>query len=159
VLRSICPGLFLFAGLATAHAQSDALAGDLDAAARAEVALANAEYYYRAEMKNRKFVQATHYAAALPYFRRSLDYRQQAGAIDPALFAAITLASTLVELDRAEEALPHLEYAAGIAESIDSAAGRSRVRDIAAGRPCRSVAAILCRIRLHKLEFLRGNNM
>lgn len=184
---------------------ADRLAARLDDEARAEVSLAYAEYFYRAEMGDRRFEQATRYAEqaleafqpledfhgqadavhrlglirlqrrdldqakvlfeeslrldridgergllradyerhvafvyalreeyaeALPYFERSLAVREQMGAIDPAMFAAISLASRLVELDRAEDALPHLEYAAGIAESIDSKAGRSRVQAI-----------------------------
>lgn len=182
---------------------ADALVGPLDKRARAKVDLAYAEYYYRAEMADRDFEQATHYAdlaldefreledahgqadavhrfglinlqereldealgqfeeslrldrlagerpllradyerhagfvyalreqypAALPFFERSLDFRQQAGATDPAMFAAISLASVLVELERDEEAVPHLKYAEAIAEYIDSAAGRARVQ-------------------------------
>jgi len=185
--------------------EAEALVGALDEHAEARVNLAYAEYYYRAEMADRDFEQATHYAglaldgfreledahgqadavhrfglinlqereldealgqfeeslrldrlagerpllradyerhvgfvyalreeyvAALPFFKRSLDFRQEAGATDPAMFAAISLASVLVELERDEEAVPNLEYAAAIAKDIDSAAGRSRVRAI-----------------------------
>lgn len=179
-----------------------ALVGPLDELAEAEVNLAYAEYYYRAEMADREFDEAKRYAGlaleafqeledshgqadavhlfglislqqrdldkalglfeeslvldraaglrpllladyerhvgfvyalrgehdvALPFFERSLEVREQAGAIDPAMFAAISLASTLIELDRDEGAVPHLEYAADIADSIDSATGRARV--------------------------------
>lgn len=181
---------------------ADVLAEELDAHAQAQVDLAYAEYFYRADMAEREFTEASRYAEqalpvfvalddfhgqadavhrlglislqqrdldlakdlfeeslrldridgerlllradyerhvgfvfylrgepaeALPYLERSLDYRMQAGAADPAMFAAISLASTLVDLDRAEEALPHLDYAASVAEKINSAMGRSRI--------------------------------
>ena len=69
---------------------------------------------------------------ALPYFERSLEYRLKAGAIDASLFAAVSLASTLVELGRDAEALPHLEYALQIADQIDSPAGRRRAEAVLA---------------------------
>ena len=68
------------------------------------------------------------YAAALPFFERSLQYREQAGALDPAMFAAISLASVLIELDRDEEAVAQLVFAAEVAADIESATGRSRVQ-------------------------------
>jgi tetratricopeptide (TPR) repeat protein len=63
---------------------------------------------------------------AIPYFRRSLAFRRDAGAIDASLFAAGTLASALVELDRLDEARPVLQYALSVAEKIDSPVGRVR---------------------------------
>lgn len=184
---------------------AEALTSPLNKHARAQVDLAYAEYYYRAEMADRDFDKATRYAGvalaafqeledyhgqadavhrfglislqkreldealglfeqslhldrtagerpllradyerhvgyvhalreeyevALPFFKRSLDVRQQAGADDPAMFAAISLASVLVELDRDEEAVPHLEHAQATAAAIDSATGRARVQAI-----------------------------
>lgn len=184
---------------------ADSLADDLGAHVHALVDLAYAEYFYRAEMADRDFAQATYYAEqalqtmqtlddfhgqadavhrlglinlqtreldkaqtlfeeslrldridgerlllradyerhvgfvyylrgeyseALPFFERSLDYRLRAGATDPAMFAAISLASTLVDVGRAEQALPHLKYAAERAEEIDSETGRSRISAI-----------------------------
>jgi tetratricopeptide (TPR) repeat protein len=70
------------------------------------------------------------YAIAVPFFERSLNLRRRAGATDPAMFAAISLASALVQLERDKEAVPHLKYAAAIAQDIDSAAGRARVQAI-----------------------------
>ena len=70
--------------------------------------------------------------AALPYFERSLAYRLEAGAIDASLFAAISLASTLVALDRIDEARPHLDYAFEIADRIGSPAGRRRAERVRA---------------------------
>ena len=71
-------------------------------------------------------------AAALPYFERSLEYRLKAGAIDASLFAAVSLASTLVELGRQAEARPHLDYAFEIADRIDSPVGRRRAEVVLA---------------------------
>lgn len=65
-------------------------------------------------------------AAALPRFERSLAARREAGAIDASLFAAVSLASALVEAGRAEEARPHLLYALVVAQRIDSPMGRMR---------------------------------
>ena len=65
-------------------------------------------------------------AASLPYFERSLEYRLKAGAIDASLFAAVSLAATLVELGRGDEAKPHLDYALDIAGRINSTVGRRR---------------------------------
>ena len=65
--------------------------------------------------------------AAVPYFERSLAARREAGAIDASLFAAGTLASALVELDRLDEARPVLLYAMNVGEQVDSPVGRARV--------------------------------
>jgi len=70
------------------------------------------------------------YAAALPYFERSLQVRIGAGFVDPAMFAAISVGSTLLELDRGDEAIPYLEYALQLAENLDSEVGRARAERI-----------------------------
>ena len=72
------------------------------------------------------------YEQALPYFERSLKYRLEAGAIDASLFAAISLAATLAELGRSEDARPHLDYAFQIADQIGSPAGRRRAEAVLA---------------------------
>jgi tetratricopeptide (TPR) repeat protein len=69
-------------------------------------------------------------SAALPYYERSLTYRIKGGAIDASMFAAISVAAALVELDRTDEALPHLEYALRIAADIGSDIGRDRAQRI-----------------------------
>lgn len=74
-------------------------------------------------------------ASALPYFERSLEFRINAGAIDASMFAAISVASALVELGRSDEAQPHISYALRIAEDIDSETGRSRAESILAKIP------------------------
>ena len=181
--------------------QAAALAPELDDRAQADVDLAFAEYFYRAEMSERKFSSATQHAekalaafeilknfhgqadavhrlglihlqqrkldaayelfeeslrldriagerpllradyerhvgfvyalredyeTALPYFERSLQFRLGAGFFDPAMFAAISVGSALIELDRGDEARPYLEYALQLAENLDSEAGRTR---------------------------------
>ena len=70
--------------------------------------------------------------SALPYFERSLEYRIKAGAIDASLFAAVSLASTLIELGRADEARLHLDYALEIADRIPSPVGRQRAEAVLA---------------------------
>ena len=65
--------------------------------------------------------------AAVPYFERSLKARQEAGAVDASLFAAGTLAASLVELGRLEEARLVLLYAMDVGEIVDSPVGRARV--------------------------------
>ena len=192
---------------------ADSLADELNKHVQTLVDLAYAEYFYRAEMADREFEQATRYAEqalqamqalddfhgqadavhrlglislqqrdlgraeelfeeslrldridgerlllradyerhvgfvyylrgdhaeAIPFFERSLDYRMRAGATDPAMFAAISLASTLVDVGRVDEALPHLEYASDVAESIESGMGRSRVQAIIEKMPADS---------------------
>jgi len=64
--------------------------------------------------------------AAIPHFRRSLDARRRAGAIDASLFAANSLASALVDIGRAEEAQPYLDYAMTVARQVSSPVGRAR---------------------------------
>jgi tetratricopeptide (TPR) repeat protein len=185
--------------------RADGLAAKLGTAAAAAVALAFAEYYYRAEMAERDFTRATAEAEkalelfvatgdyhgqaeavhrlgliqlqrreldralalfdeslrlderggarvffrgeyerhagfvywlrdepadAVPYFRRSLKCRLQAGAIDASLFAAISLASALERTGDPEEARQHLLYALRIANEIGSAEGRARAQQI-----------------------------
>jgi tetratricopeptide (TPR) repeat protein len=65
-------------------------------------------------------------ATAIPYFERSLAARIEAGAIDASMFAAVSLASALVGVERFEEAKPHSLYAMTIAEQIGSPAGKAR---------------------------------
>ena len=184
-----------------------AIADDLDALARAEVDLAYAEFYYRAEMSERVFAEASTrartardtfaslddyhgqadavhrlglirlqqgelraahelfdesleldrtagerallradyerhvgyvyalqdaFAVALPYFERSLEFRVNAGAVDASMFAAISLASALVEIGRGDEARPHLDYAIRIANDIGSDTGLARAENVLA---------------------------
>ena len=184
-----------------------AIAEDLDALAEAEVGLAYAEFYYRAEMSERVFdaastqaraardtfallddyhgqadavhrlglislqqgeLQAAHelfdesleldraageralfrgdyerhvgfvyalqddIAAALPFFERSLEFRINAGAVDASMFAAISVASALVELGRGDEARPHIDYAMRIANDIGSDTGLARTENVLA---------------------------
>lgn len=63
---------------------------------------------------------------AIPYFERSLAARIEAGATDASMFAATSLASALVGVERFEEAKPHLLYAMTIAEQIGSPVGTVR---------------------------------
>ena len=65
-------------------------------------------------------------SGAIPYYERSLQSRKEAGAVDASMFAAVSLASALVEVGRAREAEAPLLYALMIADKIDSPAGRSR---------------------------------
>lgn len=71
-----------------------------------------------------------HPEVALPHYERSLEARIEAGAIDASMFAAITLASVLVDLSRPQEARAHLDYAMGVAERIPSPVGRSRAQRV-----------------------------
>ena len=66
---------------------------------------------------------------AVKHFERSLQARRDAGAIDASLFAAVTLANALIELDRRDEAKPHLEYALEVAHRINSPTGLERVNN------------------------------
>ena len=184
---------------------ADALAQRLDDRALAQVELAYAEYFYRAEMAERVFATATRHAeaalracrelqeihcqadavhrlglihlqrreldealelfeeslridrlagerpllradyerhagfvfwlrdepeTALPYFERSLEHRIAARATDPAMFASISLASTLESLGRDAEAQPHIDFALEVAETIGSPTGKARVQVI-----------------------------
>ena len=69
---------------------------------------------------------------ALPHYENSLKSRISVGAIDASMFAAITLASALNELDQFDAAQEQLEYATRVATEIDSPAGKSRVRQVQA---------------------------
>jgi tetratricopeptide (TPR) repeat protein len=64
---------------------------------------------------------------AIPNFEKSLAYRMRVGAIEPALFAATTLGTVLVEAGRLDEADKHLCEALVIAERLNSPVGISRV--------------------------------
>ncbi len=75
------------------------------------------------------------FSSALPYFERSFEFRVNAGAIDASMFAAISVASALIELGRYDEAQPHIAYALRIARDIDSAAGHSRAQSLLARIP------------------------
>ena len=72
-------------------------------------------------------------AASVPYFERSLIARRKAGAIDASLFAAISLAAVLVELERRDDARPLLMQAMELARQINSPVGQART-EIALGR-------------------------
>ena len=65
-------------------------------------------------------------ATAIPFFERSLAARIEAGATDASMFAAVSLASALVGVERFEEAKPHLLYAMTIAQQIGSPVGKVR---------------------------------
>ena len=64
---------------------------------------------------------------AIPYFKRSLERRREAGAVDASLFAASTLASSLVNAGRLDEARPVVAYAMMVARKIDSPVGMARI--------------------------------
>ena len=70
------------------------------------------------------------FASAARHFERSLKARRDAGAIDASLFAAVSLASALIKLDRRDEAKPHLDYALDIALRIKSRVGLERVKAV-----------------------------
>ena len=65
-------------------------------------------------------------ASAVQHFENSLEARIDAGAIDASLFAAISLASALIKLERLNEAKSHLDYALDIAQQINSPVGINR---------------------------------
>ena len=65
--------------------------------------------------------------SAIPYFKRSLEFRREAGAVDASLFAASTLASSLVNAGRLDEAWPVVAYAMMVAQRIDSPVGLARI--------------------------------
>jgi tetratricopeptide (TPR) repeat protein len=65
-------------------------------------------------------------AASIPHFERSLKLRREAGALDPSLSAAISLAQALVDAGRGPEAGAHLLYALVVAQRLGSAAGTSQ---------------------------------
>lgn len=62
---------------------------------------------------------------AIVHFERSLQARREAGAIDASLFAAVSLASTLIETGKAEQAAGPLHYALEIAQDIGSRYGEA----------------------------------
>ncbi len=70
---------------------------------------------------------------AIPHLQRSLSLRRESGAIDAAMFAANTLAATLIEVGRTQEAAEPLLYAVTIGQSIDSPVGETR-NSLVAGR-------------------------
>lgn len=63
---------------------------------------------------------------AIRHFQKSLEARREIGAVDASLFAARTLGSTLLEVGRSDDALPHLLYALLVAERINSPVGKAR---------------------------------
>jgi tetratricopeptide (TPR) repeat protein len=65
--------------------------------------------------------------AAIPHFERSLALRRQVGATDASLFAATTLAATLLGLGRTEAARPHVLYAMTAAAGLDTPFGRAQL--------------------------------
>jgi len=65
---------------------------------------------------------------SVPYYERSLSARRAIRAEDPAMFAAISLASVLVELDRLGEALPYLEYSVFQARKMNSPVALARAQ-------------------------------
>lgn len=60
---------------------------------------------------------------ALPYFERSFKIRRESGIDDAALFAAQSLASTLVKLGRISEAYQPIDYAINMAKKLNSSYG------------------------------------
>jgi len=60
---------------------------------------------------------------ALPYFVRSFNIRRDSGIEDAALFAAHSLASTLVDLGRTTEAYRPINYALKMAKKLNSLYG------------------------------------
>jgi len=64
---------------------------------------------------------------AIPYFERSLELRREVGAIDASQFAASTLASSLVNAGRLDEAWPVVAYAMMVAQKIDSPVGMAQI--------------------------------
>jgi tetratricopeptide (TPR) repeat protein len=68
--------------------------------------------------------------AAIPYFKRSLVARLEAGAIDASMFAALTLAESQFVLGDLEDAARNAEYALTVGEKISSPAGKARATDL-----------------------------
>jgi len=64
----------------------------------------------------------------LPHFKKSLQFRKEAGAIDASLFAAISLGAAFIRTGRPAEAQPYLHYAATIADEIASPVGSARAQ-------------------------------
>jgi len=65
--------------------------------------------------------------SAIPYFERSLQRRQESDAVDASLFAASTLASSLVNAGRLDDAWPVIAYGMMVAQKIDSPVGMARI--------------------------------
>ncbi len=65
-------------------------------------------------------------AAAIPHFKQSFADRVRGDLKDPAMFAAITLASALVDEGRIEDAAVPLDYALKAAEEMSSPSGKVR---------------------------------
>jgi tetratricopeptide (TPR) repeat protein len=65
--------------------------------------------------------------SAIPFFERSLERRKESGAVDASMFAAATLASSLVNADRLDEAWPVIAYGMMVAQKIDSPVGMARI--------------------------------
>jgi tetratricopeptide (TPR) repeat protein len=68
--------------------------------------------------------------AAIPYFKRSLVARLEAGAIDASMFAALTLAESELVLGDLTSAASNAEYALTVGEKIDSPVGTARATDL-----------------------------
>ena len=68
--------------------------------------------------------------AAIPYFKRSLVARLEAGAIDASMFAALTLAESQFVLGDLGDAAINAEYALSIGERISSPVGKARATDL-----------------------------
>jgi tetratricopeptide (TPR) repeat protein len=68
---------------------------------------------------------------AVPHLARSLALRREVRARDASLFAANTLAATLLDLGRLEEAWNTLRYAMTVAASLDSPFGQAQLALIA----------------------------
>jgi len=65
--------------------------------------------------------------AAIPHLVRSLALRRRVGAIDPSLFAALTLAGTLLDVGEPERAQAPLLYAQTVASKLDSPFARANL--------------------------------
>jgi tetratricopeptide (TPR) repeat protein len=68
--------------------------------------------------------------AAIPYFKRSLEARLEAGAIDASMFAALTLAESEFAHGNSSDAARNAEYALTIGELINSPLGKARATDL-----------------------------
>lgn len=69
-------------------------------------------------------------AAAIPYFKRSLEARLEAGAIDASMFAALTLAESEIAHGDLSDAARNAEYALTVSEMISSPVGKARATDL-----------------------------
>ncbi|NKB89307.1 MAG: sulfatase-like hydrolase/transferase [Acidobacteria bacterium] len=72
-------------------------------------------------------------ATAIPHLQRSLRARRTAGAVDASVFAASTLASTLLDLGRDDEAGPVIEYGVAVSRELDFPRGGAQI-ELVAGR-------------------------